>query len=246
MIYYLIQIDENEGFYTYLDVKGQYSVGEQVIINFAGRKKTGLIVAEDSRTEFAYEVKPIIERAEGQIKISPNLMKLFFWMKEYYLCSFRDILNASYPQNLKVKYKKLCSLNDNFNKITLEDDRLIDYLRKKPISYETTAKNFGKELIDKHISLKNIVLTREPVFKKKSSKKDDENLEVNENKVTLNDEQENAKDKFLEGDKRFYLLKGVTGSGKTEVYLSIIREALKKGEGVRGLSLYYKRSFEEG
>ncbi|MBP6407481.1 MAG: primosomal protein N' [Fusobacteriaceae bacterium] len=232
MIYYLIQIDENEGFYTYLDVKGQYSVGEQVIINFAGRKKTGLIVAKDSRTEFAYEVKPIIDRAEGQIKISPNLMKLFFWMKEYYLCSFRDILNASYPQNLKVKYKKLCSLNDNFNKITLEDDRLIDYLRKKPISYETTAKNFGKELIDKHISLKNIVLTREPVFKKKSFKKDDENLEVNENKVTLNDEQENAKDKFLEGDKRFYLLKGVTGSGKTEVYLSIIREALKKGEGV--------------
>ena len=94
MIYYLIQIDENEGFYTYLDVKGQYSVGEQVIINFAGRKKTGLIVAKDSRTEFAYEVKPIIDRAEGQIKISPNLMKLFFWMKEYYLCSFRDILNA--------------------------------------------------------------------------------------------------------------------------------------------------------
>mgnify|MGYP003438077462 CR=1 FL=1 len=120
MIYYLIQIDENEGFYTYLDVKGQYSVGEQVIINFAGRKKTGLIVAKDSRTEFAYEVKPIIDRAEGQIKISPNLMKLFFWMKEYYLCSFRDILNASYPQNLKVKYKKLCSLNDNFNNSSYE------------------------------------------------------------------------------------------------------------------------------
>lgn len=39
MIYYLVQIDENEGFYTYLDIKGEYSIGEQVIVNFAGRKK---------------------------------------------------------------------------------------------------------------------------------------------------------------------------------------------------------------
>ena len=80
-MYYLVQIDENEGFYTYLDVKGQYSVGDQVIVNFCGRNKIGLLVAQDERTEFEFEIKPITEIAEGQVKVSENLLKLFFWMR---------------------------------------------------------------------------------------------------------------------------------------------------------------------
>lgn len=233
MIYYFVQIDENEGFYTYLDVKGEFSIGEHVVINFAGRKKTALIVAKDSRTEFEFEVKPILGRVDGQIKISSNLMRLFFWMKDYYLCSFRDILNASYPQNLKIKYKKLCFLAEDFIKTTLQDDGIIEYLqKKKSISYETLTKNFDKKLIDKHIEAKNILLVKEPTLKKKSNKNSEDNLEINKTKVELNDEQQKAKESFLEGEKRFYLLKGITGSGKTEVYLSIIRDAIEKGQGV--------------
>lgn len=233
MIYYLVQIDENEGFYTYLDVKGQYSVGEQVIINFAGRKKTALIVAKDKRTEFAFEVKPIIERVEGQVKISPQLMRLFFWMKDYYLSSFREVVNASYPKNLRVKYKKICLLSEIFNKLTLEDEKLIEYLtKKKSISYETLVKNFNKELIDRHIKEKNIELIKEPKFKKQLIKEENSDLSINADEVKLNDEQQLARDRFINEDKRFYLLKGITGSGKTEVYISIIREALKNRQGV--------------
>ncbi len=233
MIYYLVQIDENEGFYTYLDIKGEYSIGEQVIVNFAGRKKTALIVAKDTRTSFNYEVKPILEKVESGVKVSLELLHLFFWMKDYYLSSFREVINASYPKNLRVKYKKICTLAEVFNKISLEDDILIEYLnKKKSISYETLTKNFNKELIDKHIKEKNIILIKEPKFKKQKEKSEIYDLSVEENKVTLNDEQQNACDKFLQGDKRFYLLKGITGSGKTEVYIEIIRKALKNNEGV--------------
>jgi primosomal protein N' (replication factor Y) len=191
MIYYLVQIDENEGFYTYLDIKGEYSISEQVIVNFAGRKKTALIVAKDTRTSFNYEVKPILEKVESGVKVSLELLHLFFWMKDYYLSSFREVINASYPKNLRVKYKKICTLAETFNKISLEDENLIEYLnKKKSISYETLTKNFNKELIDKHIKEKNIILIKEPKFKKQKEKSEIYDLSVEENKVTLNDEHE--------------------------------------------------------
>lgn len=233
MIYYLLQIDENEGFYTYLDVKGQYSLGEQVIVNFSGRKKTALIVAKDNREKFDFEVKPIIEKVESAVVVSNQLLKLFFWMKDYYLSSFREIFNASYPKNLKVKYKKICKLAENLTEITLEDKEIFSYLKnKKQISYETLIKNFNKDLIEVHIKEKNILLSKEPKFKKKIQQEKELDLSLNKKETLLNHEQKIARDKFLDGDKRFYLLKGITGSGKTEVYISIIRRALEKGEGV--------------
>ena len=54
----------------------------------------------------------------------------------------------------------------------------------------------------------------------------------NYKRVVLNEEQEKAKDIVVNsfGDANTYLLYGVTGSGKTEVYMSIIEEALKLGK----------------
>ena len=56
---------------------------------------------------------------------------------------------------------------------------------------------------------------------------------TNYKRVDLNDEQEYAvnkvTDEMLKNNKKPYILKGVTGSGKTEVYMEIIDYALKKG-----------------
>lgn len=49
--------------------------------------------------------------------------------------------------------------------------------------------------------------------------------------ICLNEEQERVFREIVEGNSSFYLLKGVTGSGKTEVYLSLIRKAFFAGRG---------------
>ena len=55
--------------------------------------------------------------------------------------------------------------------------------------------------------------------------------EVSEKNVVLNEEQEKAKEIIKNGDNKYYLLKGITGSGKTEVYIELIKEAFKNGKG---------------
>ena len=46
----------------------------------------------------------------------------------------------------------------------------------------------------------------------------------------LNAEQQNAVDKIIGSDSLFFLIHGVTGSGKTEVYLRVIEDTIKKGK----------------
>ncbi|MBF1332680.1 MAG: primosomal protein N', partial [Leptotrichia sp.] len=49
--------------------------------------------------------------------------------------------------------------------------------------------------------------------------------------VVLNEEQQKVADIIKNVGKKFYLLKGVTGSGKTEIYINLIKEAIKNGYG---------------
>jgi primosomal protein N' (replication factor Y) len=232
MRYYILQVDNREGFYTYRDENDDYEIGEQVIVQFGNRKLSALILAEDNRKEFEFEIKNIMSRTEGAIRLPSNLIELFLWMSRYYVVSMRDVLTSAYPQNLKVKYSERCSLAENFESKTEEEETLKLYLyKKKEITYSTLTKNFDKTLVDKLIRNKKILLHKKVIKKedrKNCAKSVISPLKTN---ILLNDEQQNCLDTIENGEKKFYLLKGITGSGKTEVYMKLIREALKKGEG---------------
>lgn len=54
-------------------------------------------------------------------------------------------------------------------------------------------------------------------------------MEIADHQVTLNPEQQICVDTVLKQPEKVYLLKGVTGSGKTEVYMHIIKKVLEAG-----------------
>ena len=134
--------------------------------------------------------------------------------------------------NQNINYKYLLSLSENYKEIKIPKNakkqiEIINYLKNnKNADYKDVLSktNSSKSSLDSLVK-KNIVKI--------------EKIEVNESlvkeiisygKFSLNHEQGQAFNKIIKNPNDSYLLKGVTGSGKTEVFLQIVEENLKKGK----------------
>ena len=237
MKYYRVYVEGTNSFYTYCDERDEFGIGEMVTVSFRNRKTGGFIVAEEEEQEFKFKVLPILGRTSGNIKLSESFIKLLLWVREYYLAPLNQIFSAAVPKNLKVKFKEIYRLNENFIPADEEENRLLIYLKKKEnysIGKATLEKNFDGNVIKKLLKSKKIILEKVIQEKKVVAVVEDveksEEVEVISTKK-LTEEQERIKNSIEISKRRYSLIKGVTGSGKTEIYIELIKEAVSRGGG---------------
>lgn len=248
MYYYQMYIENNKNIYTYKS-KNKYEIGEWCIVNFVNRNKMGLVLSEINEEELTISVEKIkfISAKAPVLSIPSVIMKLIKWIKDYYLSDYNNVIKAVYPGVLKLNYsKKAIYVKDLENgkknvpqlfeqkkdgEKSSNIEKFNEYMKKKrEITFLTLRKNFSEEIVNKAIKEKAIIIEK---LITKSKVKEKENLKsrILKDNIILNTEQRKAVNKIRNKASMFYLLKGVTGSGKTEIYMDLIKEALETGYG---------------
>jgi primosomal protein N' len=249
MYYYEIYVENNVNIYTYKSTE-KYEPGEWCIVNFVNRNKIGLIISETKEEDISIDVskiKFIIDRAPI-LSIPENIMKLIRWIKDYYISDYYNVIRTVYPGTLKLNYSKKAIYVKNLedkepktenmylfeksNEKMSETEKFNRYMqKKKEVTTATLDKNFSPDIIKRALKEEAIKIEKKLIVNRKKMSGGKIEGKIADDDVVLNEEQQKVADIIKNGGKKFYLLKGVTGSGKTEIYINLIKEAIKNGYG---------------
>ena len=220
--------------------------GVQVNIPFGkgNTERKGIVVGLSKETDYDPEkMKELLDVETGAVPIRTQMICLAFWMKDRYSTTMNQALKTVLPVKAKVMPREervIVSLKPKNEIETL----LIEAEKKK---YRARIRLYRALLENGELPLK---LTSEklgitaamlkPLVEKeivdlKTVKKEPGagNRFPEAGPVALNQEQKNAAETVIRdydsGQRNTYLLYGITGSGKTEVYMELIDYVLRKG-----------------
>ena len=222
-------------------------VGGRVLVPFGSQKRVGIVVDLPASSDVAKEkLKPIIDVLDTESLFNSTTWDWLAWSANYYRAALGDVLFQALPVKLRngesaVKNDRTFWRITELGKQALESGEL--KRAKKQIEALSLLLTQDLEKGNNEISsaiwsaLKGKDYVEEiivPTEQKSWQQALGDNPLVNlDNRLTLNKQQALAFSQliFQEGF-NVWLLEGVTGSGKTEIYLQYIEEVLKKGKQV--------------
>jgi len=223
--------------------------GIRILVPFGKRQqKTGMLVKLTNQTDIARDkLKKVISIIDSEPVISKADLKLLQWTADYYHHPVGEVIFNALPASLR--QGKPAILKVNYSWCLSEQGKEIDpltlirapkqlallkllLLHSKPMS----ALEIESRILHSRTPL--IALQKKGLVTK-SKTSDDKNITANnKTDINLNSEQEHASHQLIKSlcAKHVFLLDGVTGSGKTEVYIKVMQAVVEMGKQVLILS----------
>lgn len=223
--------------YTYgIPEKMNLRIGQKVRIPFGSgnRKLDGFVVALHDDENLAYDMTKMKEifSADPEVYFEEKDLPLMDEIRKSYMATYLDVIKLMIPRGILQGMKH--KMSENLYTIAT----LAPKHQKSPYMeiYTKVDQHPGKfikaDLVRQGFSLSSVnTLIRHGYMAVLSEKDYRYNVEEYENyeERTLNEEQRTAVETIDKKDGT-YLLHGITGSGKTEVFMELIRRGLQRGE----------------
>jgi len=207
------------------------------------RRKIGYCVALESRKATSRRLKDLVDVIDRPSLLSPAMLRLTRWIADYYLCPWGQVLEAIIPAGVRegagTKQALFVSISPEVVgdwrrlKLSAKQQQVLSLLSAspRPLTQAEVAESCQCTTAP-IMSLRRRGLIRTETRRVSTHRHAQMPIDRRDD-LSLNDDQQRALDAVLStlhsGQHRTVVLHGVTGSGKTEVYIRAIQEMVRFG-----------------
>ena len=229
-------------------IKNKVVVGSRIRVPLRNRPSTGTVVAFISSDEVGVavsKIKPIIDLISEKPILTSGLIDLGRWISDYYLAPMESVMRSLIPESVRGEnhdFKKLLFVklkreftDEEFELLSKKAPKQAKILQeisdnKLPVPLSRLGQG-ARSSIDS-LDKKGFVQVSQEVSKRDPHAED---KFIPSKPLTLTNPQKSCLEKIIHATKdpvnsKPLLLHGVTGSGKTEVYLQAIFSVIEKGQ----------------
>ena len=225
--------------YTYiipLKLKDKIKIGHRVKVPFNNKLIEGFVLSIFDKCDDHYEFKNIDSICDDYPVLNEEMIYLGNEIAKDILCSKISIFQAMLPKALKAKHDTFIGIKTNrYLVLNISYEDANKYIEN--CKYKGQIDIIEKLIVDDKIlvssltsSIQTLVKNKIVRFEYEEVKRYNVHSSGKYKKVMLNESQQEAVENVDLSKHETYLLYGVTGSGKTEVYMELIDRVLKNGK----------------